>query len=78
MSAVIKNILSTLLAMVLCVSCAQKKSLSPLADWMSENGKIKVLSTIAQIGDLVAVVGGERVDSLILVPANSILTATNS
>ncbi len=68
MSAVIKNILSALLAVVLCVSCTQKKSLSPLAYWMSENGKIKVLSTIAQIGDLVDAVGGERVDSLVLVP----------
>jgi manganese/zinc/iron transport system substrate-binding protein len=68
MTAVIKNILLALCILALAVSCAQKKSLPPLAEWMSENGKIKVLSTIAQIGDLAAAVGGERVDSLVLVP----------
>jgi manganese/zinc/iron transport system substrate-binding protein len=68
MTSVIKNILLAILVAALCFSCAQKKSLYPLAEWMSENGKIKVLSTIAQIGDLAAAVGGERVDSLVLVP----------
>lgn len=68
MSSVIKNILIAFLAVALCCSCAQKKSASPLAEWMSDNGKIKVLSTIAQIGDIAAEVGGERVDCLVLVP----------
>jgi manganese/zinc/iron transport system substrate-binding protein len=68
MTAVIKNILLALLAATLCVSCSQKKSFSPVAEWMSENGKIKVLSTISQIGDLAEAVGGERVDCLVLVP----------
>ena len=34
---------------------------------MSENGRIKVLSTTAQVGDLVREVGGERVDSWTLI-----------
>ena len=68
MRAVIKSILSALLAAAICVSCAQKKSMTPLGEWMKENGRIKVLSTIAQIGDLAAAIGGERVDCLVLVP----------
>lgn len=43
---------------------------SHLSDWMRDNGKIKVLSTTAQIGDLVSQVGGERVDSLVLIQGN--------
>lgn len=39
-----------------------------VAEWMGNNGKIKVLSTIAQIGDIVSAVGGERIDSLVLIP----------
>ena len=34
---------------------------------MKENGRVKVLSTIAQIGDLVAAIGGERIDHWTLV-----------
>lgn len=68
MSSVIKNILIALLAMALCYSCSQKKSVSPLTVWMNDNGKIKVLSTIAQIGDIAAAIGGERIDSFVLVP----------
>ncbi len=35
--------------------------------WMDDSKKIKVLSTIKQIGDLVADIGGERIDSLVLI-----------
>lgn len=38
-----------------------------LGQWMSYDGKLKVLSTIAQIGDLVEEIGGERVDSWVLI-----------
>lgn len=68
MSGVIKNILLVLISALLVVSCSQKKSSSLLSEWMSNNGKIKILSTIAQIGDVAAAVGGERVDSWVLVP----------
>ncbi|MBI5273284.1 MAG: zinc ABC transporter substrate-binding protein [Chlamydiia bacterium] len=64
------KILSLLLsATLLFSSCSHKKSLSRAAEWMEESGKIKTLSTIAQIGDLVTAVGGERVDGCVLVPA---------
>lgn len=35
--------------------------------WYADNGKIKVLSTTAMISDLVSQVGGEHIDSLILI-----------
>ena len=44
---------------------------------MNDSGRIKVLSTISQIGDLVADIGGERVDSLVLIQGCSIRTAMN-
>lgn len=44
-------------------SCA-KRSIDP---WMGDTGKVKVVSTTAQIGDLVAEIGGERVDGWILI-----------
>lgn len=34
-----------------------------------ENQKIKVISTISQIGDMVAFVGGDRIDHLVLIPS---------
>lgn len=38
--------------------------------WMTPNGKIKVLSTIGMINDLVKQVGGEHVDSHVLIQGN--------
>jgi manganese/zinc/iron transport system substrate-binding protein len=38
-----------------------------ITSWMSDTGKIKVLSTTAQIADLVVEIGGDRVDSLVLI-----------
>jgi manganese/zinc/iron transport system substrate-binding protein len=35
--------------------------------WMTPNGKVKVLSTIAMIDDLVKQVGGDHVDTLVLI-----------
>jgi manganese/zinc/iron transport system substrate-binding protein len=35
--------------------------------WVEESGKIKVLSTTAQIGDLVSQIGGDRIDSAVLI-----------
>jgi len=37
---------------------------------MKDNGKLKILSTIAQIGDLASEIGGERVDCWVLVPGD--------
>ena len=36
-------------------------------EWMADDGRIKVLSTIGMVDDLVRVVGGERVDRLVLI-----------
>lgn len=38
-----------------------------LQEWMAPNGKVKVLSTIAMIDDLVKQVGGNHVDSMVLI-----------
>lgn len=46
--------------------CGPKKK-GYLDNWMKEDQKIKILSTTTQIGDLVQGVGGERVNSLVLI-----------
>lgn len=38
-----------------------------LQAWMAPNGKVKVLATIAMIDDLVKQIGGDRVDSAVLI-----------
>lgn len=47
-------------------SCSQTEHVQRFKLWMNPNGKIKVLSTISQIGDLVEEIGGDRVDSWVL------------
>jgi manganese/zinc/iron transport system substrate-binding protein len=69
MRRIYKNFLFALLALVLIVACAKKKTISPLSEWMQDSGKVKVLSTTAQIGDLVTYIGGDRVQSWVLVPS---------
>lgn len=63
----IKSIFLIFLVAVLVMSCSQKKSSHRLSHWMGDNGKVKILSTIAQIGDLAIKVGGDRVDGLTLI-----------
>lgn len=46
---------------------SQDNSQNKVNEWMQQNGKIKVLSTIAMIDDLVKQVGGDYVDSLSLI-----------
>lgn len=51
-----------------CVSCAsQEGTKSRLKEWMQPNEKIKVLSTVGMIDDLVQIIGGEYVDGLVLI-----------
>lgn len=52
----------TLLLMVCLSGCGSSKN-----KWMKEDGKLKVLSTTAQVGSLVSEIGGDRVDSLVLI-----------
>lgn len=57
----------TLLCLVGC-SCDDRSShVQALRQWMTPNGKLKVLSTTAMINDLVKDIGGENVDSLTLI-----------
>jgi len=42
-----------------------------LQQWMADDGRLKVLSTIAMINDLVAQVGGEHVDAMALIQGES-------
>lgn len=55
-----KKVILSFLVPLLMVGCHPPKK-------FAENGKVKILSTIAQIGDLAKKVGGERVDSFILI-----------
>lgn len=48
-------------------SCENNPKANNAYNWMQPNGKIKVLSTIAMIGDLVETIGGEHVDNLTLI-----------
>lgn len=47
--------------------CASNSGVEDLRKWMTSNGKVKVLCTIAMVEDLVKQVGGEYVDVLTLV-----------
>lgn len=53
----------------MCCSCdrSSEKSENSTQKWMMRNGKLKVLSSIAMINDLVKTIGGEHVDTLTLI-----------
>lgn len=52
---------------LLCSCSSGNDSTSDVNRWMTSNGKIKILSTIAMIDDLVKGVGGEHVEALSLI-----------
>lgn len=54
--------------MVLCLlaGCSRNQN-NQFQKWMEPNGRLKILSTTAMIDDLVKQIGGERVDSLVLI-----------
>lgn len=56
-----------LLFLVFTIFACQKSFKRASVRWMEGDGRIKVLTTIAQIGDLAAEVGGERVDVYVLI-----------
>src|SRR3990167_3637979 len=62
----VKKVLFLLLLPLLAIGCF-KASKSRLGEWMQDDGKIKILSTTAQVGDLVAAVGGDRVSNWVLI-----------
>ncbi|MBP9841209.1 MAG: zinc ABC transporter substrate-binding protein [Simkaniaceae bacterium] len=53
--------------LVCFLSCTPSPQGEKLSAWMGNSPKIKVLSTIAMIDDLVKQVGGEYVDTLVLI-----------
>ena len=53
-------------ALTIVIGCSPKKD-QCLKQWMKDTGKVKVLSTIAMIDDLVRYVGGDEVDRLCLI-----------
>lgn len=57
------------LCLFLLFGCSKNSSIpkNDLNNWMSANGKIKVLSATAMIDDLVGQVGREKVDHLALI-----------
>src|ERR1700722_8914942 len=57
------------LILSLCFSCGSNshRPQGAMQAWMTQNGKLKVLSTIAMIDDLVKQVGGEYVDTNTLI-----------
>lgn len=61
----IKKILVLSIVALICCQCHRASTRD--VQWRQNNGKIKVLTTIAMIDDLVQKIGGERVDSLPLI-----------
>lgn len=60
----LKKVCLLLLSVFFFIGCATQNRLN---SWMKEDGKLKILSTTAQVGDLAAEIGGERVDALVLI-----------
>lgn len=60
----LKKVCLLLILTSLAFGCSSKNKLS---EWMKDSPKVKILSTIAQIGDLAAEIGGERVDGWVLI-----------
>lgn len=56
----------TSLSIAFFTSCSQTEHVQKFKLWMLPNGKVKILSTISQIGDLAQEIGGDRVDSWVL------------
>lgn len=61
-----KKYVLTLCALLSLVSCSDPHHES-FQQWTQQNGKVKVLSTIAMIDDLVTRIGGEQIDTLVLI-----------
>jgi manganese/zinc/iron transport system substrate-binding protein len=61
-----RNLLYAIASLFLSCTSSQNNA-SALQEWMQDNGKIKVLSTTAMIHDLVAKIGGDKIDALCLI-----------
>lgn len=56
-----------LFGLTLFFGCSEAPNQNQFKNWMTPNGKIKVLSTIAMIDDLVKEIGGDYVDHHVLI-----------
>ncbi len=62
----LKKVILSLFILLLILGCSPSKN--RLSDWMGPNkGKLKILSTTAQVADLVKEIGGDRVDNWTLI-----------
>ena len=64
------RVLLTLLSVLLLTQCSsdgRKEELAQLKEWMAPNGKSKVLATTSMIGDIVKTIGGNEIDSWVLI-----------
>jgi manganese/zinc/iron transport system substrate-binding protein len=61
----LKKVILSCLALLVIAACQPSKN--KLNEWMEKEGKIKILSTTAQVGDLVAEIGGDRIAGWVLV-----------
>lgn len=59
----LKKVIFTFLALVSCVACGDSKN-------QLSRGKLRVLSTTSQVGDLVRMVGGDRIHAEVLIGGN--------
>lgn len=50
-----------------CISSTDSQTTRRSDEWKKDEGKLKVLSTIAMIADLVKQIGGEDIDSMVLI-----------
>jgi manganese/zinc/iron transport system substrate-binding protein len=62
----LKNIFFLLFSLLLIAGCSGSVK-NKLTDWMKDTGRVKIISTTAQIGDLVSEIGGDRIDGLVLI-----------
>jgi manganese/zinc/iron transport system substrate-binding protein len=56
-----------LVALLVAFVCGCSRHEHPASQWRRENGKLKILTTIAMIDDMVKLIGGEYVDSIPLI-----------
>ncbi len=64
------RILLTFLSLLLFMQCSssdRKEQQARLKEWMTPNGKVKVLATTSMIGDIVNQIGGDQVDTWVLI-----------
>jgi manganese/zinc/iron transport system substrate-binding protein len=63
----LKNFLFLIFFCALLVGCSTSRPRSAIEVFAEQNGKIKVLSTTAMIGDIVKQIGGDRIDAIALI-----------